>query len=138
MKLKQKPTQAEIDAKIAAHKQAARDREDQAIRTLGAIEAEGLTIQHFRPTLEAVRGTFYGVSQTGGMTVAYRQQRSNSFVEIATAICHPGDGYDRKRGTQVAVEQFLAGHVIRIPLLEPTPQKAVEFLFREYFTFNPE
>ena len=99
------------------------------------IEESGVHIKHFRPRLV----TDYGVvgSHNGGLTVAYRQLPSDSFVEIATTICSPRDGYHRKVGTALAVEQFANLHRIRVPAYGLPAHEVVENLFREHTTFEP-
>lgn len=113
--------------------------ENQAERYQAArrvIAEEGITIQHFRLQSVEHQGIF-GLHQ-GGMTVAFRKLETDSFVEIATAICSEKDVYDRKVGTILAVEQFDNQRRIRVPLFGARPADAVEHLFRNYLTFVDE
>lgn len=99
-----------------------------------AIAEDGISIKHFRLTLvtpEADMG-----SHTGGLTVAYRKLSTDSFVEIATAICSRHDVYSRKVGTALAVEQFANMRRIRVPAFDGSPSEVVEALFRDYTTFH--
>jgi hypothetical protein len=113
--------------------------ENQAERYAAArrvLAEDGITIQHFRLETDGPDGVF-GLHH-GGMTVAYRQLETDSFVEVATAICSDRDVYDRKVGTILAVEQFDNMRRIRIPLFGAKPADAVEHLFRGYLTFVDE
>ncbi len=110
--------------------------ENQAARYEAArrvMEEEGISIKHFR--LSIVTPTSELGSHTGGITVAYRQLRTDSFVEIATAICSKHDIYNRKVGTVLAVEQFVNMRRIRVPAFGNNPSEVVEALFRDYTTF---
>lgn len=118
-------------------------REDEAARygaARRAMEEQGIHIKHFRLSLIVPpacphQGPGVVESQRGGITVAYRHVKNESFVEVATAICSDRDVYDRKVGTIVAVEQFVNLRRIRIPHFGEHPAKAVEQLFRGYTTF---
>jgi hypothetical protein len=113
--------------------------ENQAARYQAArrvISEDGIIIQHMRLQYAGPGGLEYG--HNGGMTVAYRQLESDSFVEIATALCSDKDVYDRKVGTILAVEQFDNQRRIRVPLFGAHPADAIEHLFRGYLTFIDE
>jgi hypothetical protein len=113
--------------------------ENQAARYQAArrvIAEDGITIQHLR--LHAILPEGVVASHTGGITVAYRKLETDSFVEIATAICSEKDVYDRKVGTILAVEQFDNQRRIRVPLFGAHPTDAIEHLFRGYLTFVDE
>jgi hypothetical protein len=110
--------------------------ENQAERYQAArriIAEDGIVIQHMR--LETVGPEGICGLHRGGMTIAYRQLETDSFVEIATAICSEKDVYDRKVGTILAVEQFDNLRRIRVPLFGAHPADAIEHLFRGYLTF---
>lgn len=50
------------------------------------------------------------------MTIAFRPPHGKEYnLEIATSIVHPRDSFDRKIGTKLAAEAFLAGRTIRVP-----------------------
>lgn len=100
------------------------------------IQEAGIQIKHFRPRLVTAHGVLG--THKGGITVAYRQLPSDSFVEIATAICSPRDGYHRKVGTALAVEQFANLNRIRVPAYGLPAHEVVENLFREHTTFVPQ
>ncbi|MBU9199836.1 hypothetical protein KTD31_00285 [Burkholderia multivorans] len=111
--------------------------ENQAARYEAAkrvIEDEGIRIKHFRLKVGA-GGEFFGAHK-GGITVAYRQLRTDTFVELSTALCSINDVYNRKVGTVVAVEQFANLHRIRLPLFGADVDEVVEALFEGYTTFD--
>lgn len=113
--------------------------ENQAARYQAArrvIAEDGIVIQHMR--LDVVSPEGLSSLHRGGMTIAYRQLETDSFVEIATAICSEKDVYDRKVGTILAVEQFDNLRRIRVPLFGEAPADAIEHLFRGYLTFIDE
>lgn len=110
--------------------------ENQAARYEAArrvLEEEGISIKHFRLSCITPHGEVG--SHTGGITVAYRQLNTDSFVEISTAICSKHDIYNRKVGTILAVEQFMNMRRIRVPAFGGAPSDVVEALFRDYTTF---
>jgi len=66
----------------------------------------GLKVIHVHP--------FMGDGQP--ITVAYRpQQHKGHTLEIATSVCSPNDVFCKKVGTKRAIENFLAGHTVRVP-----------------------
>jgi hypothetical protein len=67
------------------------------------LKTHGLSVVH-------INRVGYGRS----VTVAFKSGKST--VQIATAITHPDDTFTKKIGTQKAVEAFLAGKVITVPL----------------------
>ena len=76
------------------------------------LAANNLRIVHIRAN--PVRGT-------PDMTVAFRVPHRNSrTMEIATAVVHPKDYFARKVGTRTAIEAFLAGRTVRIPVVTDT------------------
>jgi len=71
------------------------------------LESTGLRVRHFHgPTL-------LGFERSRSFTVAYRDTGNN--LEIATAVVHPKDRFNRKTGTQLAVASFMAGNVVCVP-----------------------
>ncbi len=110
--------------------------ENQAERYTAArrvMEEEGISVKHFRLH---VLGPVQDVAMhKGGVTVAYRQLRTASFVEVATALCSDHDVYNRKVGTALAVEQFVNMRRIRVPAFGLSPAEVVESLFRGHTTF---
>lgn len=109
--------------------------ENQEARAQAANEVialEGLSIQHFRTVTlppACLHGYEPAVHPRGGMTVAYRQLKDNSFVEIATTICSSAADFNRKIGKTLAVENFKAGHVISVPNVFDTAEELVHYLF---------
>lgn len=53
---------------------------------------------------------------TGGRSVTIAYKGTSALVEIATAVTHPDDVFTRKVGTQKAIEAFVAGRTIRVPV----------------------
>jgi hypothetical protein len=49
------------------------------------------------------------------MTVAYRPTDRGA-VEISTSLCKAGDTFSRKMGCKTAVENFIDGHTIFLPV----------------------
>lgn len=48
-----------------------------------------------------------------GMTIAYRERSGH--IEVATALTHRADCFEKKIGTKTAIEHFNAGRVISVP-----------------------
>lgn len=62
---------------------------------------------------------FNKYTRKGGLTVAYRKvspHESGVMVEVAVATCSQEDCFSRKLGTSIAIEKFIAGEVIQLPL----------------------
>lgn len=128
---------AQVERKPARKVVNAAALENQAARYQAArrvIDESGIKIVHMR--LRAVLPEGIVGSHHGGMTIAYRQLETDSFIEIATAICSEKDLYDRKVGTILAVEQFDNQRRVRIPLFRAHPVDAIERLFGNYLTFT--
>lgn len=90
------------------------------------LATSGLRVVHVHDTPR------YGCSHSG-MTVAYRTGgRGMRTVEISTSICSPRDTWTRKEGTKLAVEHFLAGHTIRLPVIR---HEGVVGTIRGFFSF---
>lgn len=51
--------------------------------------------------------------KAGRLTVAYREDRRN-IVLISTAICHPGDKFDKRMGRAIAAANMLDAHYIQL------------------------
>ena len=51
--------------------------------------------------------------KSGRLTVAYMEDRRN-IVMISTAICHPGDKYDKRTGRAIAAQNMIAGGFIQL------------------------
>ncbi|KVP16823.1 hypothetical protein [Burkholderia ubonensis] len=106
------------------------ERYDAARRVM---QDEGITVKHIRPSIV---DDFGGVAlHNGGITVAFRQLPTDSFVEISTAMCSQKEIYNRKVGTALAVEQFMNHRRIRVPAFGLHPAEVVESLFRDHLTF---
>jgi hypothetical protein len=111
--------------------------ENQAERYAAArrvMEEDGIKIKHFRPYVVGSHDD-ETMLHNGGITVAYRQLKTDSFVEMSTALCSHNDTYNRKVGTLIAVEQFANHRRIRVPALDLTPEETVDSLFEDHLTF---
>jgi hypothetical protein len=117
---------------VAEKKEAVRQRE---LITAAEIKREGLTIAHFRRKF--VSALAEARAHTGGVTVAYRHKSVNTFVEIATSICRDDEVFSRKLGTRTAVDQFVLGRVIRVPLYGRDAAEVVQELFDGITTSVP-
>lgn len=111
--------------------------EERYAAAVALMAAEGIYIKHYRPTIYLDNGDVIR-AQNGGLTVAYRRLKGNSFVEIATAICSARDMYNRKVGTTLSVEAFASAQRIRVPDFGATPGAVVNRLFAEYVCFEDE
>jgi hypothetical protein len=55
----------------------------------------------------------------GGVTIAYRKcanWRNTKMVEVALAYCSPKDSFSKKIGLQLAVERFVSGQTVMVPV----------------------
>lgn len=68
------------------------------------FRASGGNILHLRPHVKGERGT----------TFAFVRQGSR--ITFSTAVQHRGDEFTKKKGTKVAIEHFLAGKTVTLPL----------------------
>lgn len=51
--------------------------------------------------------------KAGRLTIAYLEDRRN-IVMISTAICHPGDKFDKRTGRAIAAQGLLNGQFIQL------------------------
>jgi len=98
------------------------------INNSGILADTGIRIMHFLPQYGVYSKDYYNhfpkVLRRRGMTVAYIA--TGGLVEVATAVCHPRDTFTKKVGTKLAVEAFLAGQTVLLPVEKGvTPQNAV-------------
>lgn len=75
------------------------------------LQENDLKVYHVRPATNenptcAVRG----------MSIVYRRKNRNC-VEIATSIVHTNDEFQKHEGTRIAMEHFLSGKTVLLPLL---------------------
>jgi hypothetical protein len=63
----------------------------------------GLRVRHIRN--EAVE-----------MTMVFKVPRKMEIVEFATSICRPDEQFDKAVGRTLAVERFIAGHTVKVPV----------------------
>jgi len=55
----------------------------------------------------------------GGVTIAYRKcsnWRNTRMVEVALAYCSPKDSFNKKIGVELAVERFVNGNTVMVPV----------------------
>lgn len=55
----------------------------------------------------------------GGVTIAYRKcsnWKNTKMVEVSLAYCSSKDSFSKKVGTQLAVERFLCGNTVALPV----------------------
>lgn len=74
-----------------------------------AFRASGGNILHIRPRRFAVTGRV-----TRGLTVAFVIRSGR--IEVATAVQHRTDCFSKKIGTKTAIEHFLSGKTVSLPL----------------------
>lgn len=65
-----------------------------------------------------------------GMTIAYRERSGH--VEVATAVTHRADCFEKKIGTKTAIEHFNAGRVISVPKVKDRVLSSL----RDAFMYN--
>lgn len=82
------------------------------------FRAAGGRIMHFRPNPN--------IPHARGITVAYVSK--NSRVELATAVQHRADSFTKKIGTKTAIEHFLAGKTIVLPVRDNRPHNLISRL----------
>jgi hypothetical protein len=75
------------------------------------LRDNNLRVVHIRPDKEEILP--FGSAR--GMTIAFRDT-GKPVIEISTALCKNGDTFAKKVGTYVAVQNFLSGHTIRVPI----------------------
>lgn len=95
--------------------------EERLARTVAFSASNGLRVMHIQDFL-----------QGGGITVVYRRLKTNSFIEISTAVCSKCDQYNKKIGRILATENFEQGKVIRVPSNGNNPASVVWGMFREF------
>jgi hypothetical protein len=81
--------------------------ENNAINAL--VETLGLKVKHFYDR------DAWGPN-LGGFAVAYSKQPRDSFVVLSTAVCSSKERYCRKIGKSLAVNNYLQGRVITLPV----------------------
>lgn len=68
------------------------------------LKLHNLKIIHFRPT-----------DHHPGVTIAFQHTNKN-VVEVATAVVHPFDTFTKKVGTKLAIENFIGGRTVFLPI----------------------
>lgn len=108
-----------------------------AVRYAAAIAKkveENILVKHYRPTLINLDSGLGVRSNMGGVCIAFRHKRGDSFIEMATANCSMNDMYNRKAGTVLAVEALMNGQCVRLQLLPGETPADVVAPFGERYT----
>jgi len=157
-----------VKAKATSTKEPIENAKERYAAAKRAIEEQGIFIRHLRPQArhsvqvpmaiveaamllgaeelpfdadgdDVVELERIATLQHGGMTLAYRQRREDSFIEVSSALCSLKDVFSRKVGTTVAVEEFMAGRVLRIPnYAGVTPTELVDYIFGDFLVLDSE
>lgn len=75
----------------------------------------------------------------GGVTIAYRKcsgWRNTKMVEVSLAYCSSKDSFSKKIGVQLAVDRFMNGNTIMVPVRDRTDDSIVGNLLH-MFWWNP-
>lgn len=74
----------------------------------------------------------------GGLTVAFKRcspYKSGKMVEVALASCSDKDSFNRKVGSQRALELFFSGRTVELPLLHSgADPRDLNVIVKELFT----
>lgn len=74
----------------------------------------------------------------GGVTIAYRKAsgwKNTKMVEVSLAYCSSKDSFSRKIGAQLAVERFVAGNTVMVPVRHKIDETIVGNLL-DMFYYN--
>lgn len=123
------PRQAEAQEKarvVAAKRQAAAD-------IIATAREHGIRFVEVDPQTSSMEFTTKP-PKAGRLTVAFIEERRN-IVTVSTAICHPGDKFDKRTGRAVAALNMIEGHFIQ--LRKPTSfhgstKRWVQHTFMQY------
>lgn len=75
----------------------------------------------------------------GGVTIAYRKcsdWRNTKMVEVSLAYCSSKDSFNKKIGVQLAVDRFMNGNTVMVPVRDRTDDSIVGNLLH-MFWWNP-
>ena len=75
----------------------------------------------------------------GGVTIAYRKcsdWRNTKMVEVSLAYCSSKDSFNKKVGVQLAVDRFMNGNTVMVPVRDRTDDSIVGNLLH-MFWWNP-
>ncbi len=73
----------------------------------------------------------------GGLTIAFAPTTpyaSCRIVDVAVQICSPEDTFSKRRGAVGALEKFMDGQVIQLPLLNVYPKEDLPYIVKKAFT----
>lgn len=119
--------------------------------TLSRIEGAPLTLKQTRDieTIEFLRRIENAAEQNisvlhvfnkhrpmGGFTVAYRprsQYKNTKMVECAVSTCSAEDRFNKRTGTQLALDNFANGRTIDLPILAVYCQNDITFAIKACF-----
>ena len=74
----------------------------------------------------------------GGATIAFRpanNYRNCRMVTVAVVYCSPQDQFNKRLGSALAVEKFLNGETIQVPVRDPQNPDALPHTLRDMFGF---
>ena len=72
----------------------------------------------------------------GGVTIAYRKcsdWRNTKMVEVSVAYCSSKDSFNKKIGCQLAVDRFMNGNTIMVPVRDRTDDSIVGNLLHMFW-----
>lgn len=72
----------------------------------------------------------------GGVTIAYRKcsdWRNTKMVEVSVAYCSSKDSFNKKIGVQLAVDRFMNGNTIMVPVRDKTDDSIVGNLLNVFW-----
>ena len=72
----------------------------------------------------------------GGVTIAYRKcsdWRNTKMVEVSVAYCSSKDSFNKKIGCQLAVDRFMNGNTIMVPVRDRTDDSIVGNLLHTFW-----
>jgi len=113
---------------IAAQARAAeREARRKAAETIvKAAQAQGVHFVEIHP-IDYTTPYPHKPAKSGKMTVAYRVDRRN-VIAVSTALCHPGDDFDKLEGRARAAVNMAEGHTILLRAPNPRIKSVKDFL----------
>ena len=78
-----------------------------------------------------------GSTNKGGLTVAFRKSTahtSGTMVTLAVSTCSNKDSFNRKVGTELALERFFRGETIELPILMNHAPEDISYVVKQAFT----
>lgn len=91
------------------------------------FRASGGHILHIRPK----KPNKHRAYPTRGMTAAFVVKGAR--ITLATSLAHPNDDFCKKDGTKTAIEHFLDGRVVTLPIPRDAAKRPVHWLHNVLF-----